>query len=281
MIGACPAGDRRKLLAKVNHKGERFFDTLVSPRHIRVMQMELGKQTARDFFEELGFHVDDIPETDTKRADLDVDDGDQQYIVEVKQKLDTGSQLTVLHNSYPGSDRKITREPHSASNRLDGILKDGRKQLEATPAGEAVLRLLFVLFTGPNADMFVRRALYTFYGVQDVIPVSESGDGLNCVYFHNSFSFSSPYVDGLLLMENDGLLLCLNEFSSRCDILRHSQLALQMGMAVYDPANFDEDDGKVVLRSTISRTDDGAILDELERQSGVRYDTITLNRHNL
>jgi len=243
--------------------------------------MERAKLIARQFFEEFGFGVDDIPEADTKRADLDVNDGKQQYIVEVKEKLDTGSQLSLLPNSYPGSERKITREPHAASNRLDGILKDGRKQLTATPAADNALRLIFLMFVGPNAEMFVRRSLYTFYGVQDVTPVSHEGDGLNCVYFHNSFSFSSPEVDGLLLMENDGLQLCLNEFSATCDVLRHSQLSRKMGAAVYDPAGFDDDDGKIVLRSAVSRTDERAVLDELERISGVRYNTITLHRYNL
>ena len=243
--------------------------------------MERAKQIARQFFEELGFRVDDIAETDAKRADLDVNDGGQQYIVEVKEKLDTGSQLSVLPNSYPDSDRKITREPHAASNRLDGILKDGRKQLTATPAGDNAVRLIFLMFVGPNADMFVRRSLYTFYGVQDVIPVSHKGGGLNCVYFHNSFSFSSRNVDGLVLMENDGLQLCLNEFSTNCDVLRRSQLVRKMGAAVYDPAGFYDDDGKIVLRSTVSRTDERAVLDELERISGVRYNTITLHRYNL
>lgn len=120
--------------------------------------MERAKQIARHFFEELGFHVDDIPESDEKRADLDVDDGVQQYIVEVKEQLDTGSQLTI-EKSYPESDRKITREPHAASNRLDGILKDARKQLVATPSSDRALRLIFLMCTGPNADMFVRRSL--------------------------------------------------------------------------------------------------------------------------
>ena len=242
--------------------------------------MERAKQIARQFFQEIGFNVEEIPETDVKRADLDVNDGHQQYIVEVKEKLDTGSQLTVLPNSYPNLDRTITREPHATSNRIDGTLKDGRKQLKATPANQNALRLIFLFFSGPNADMFVRRSLYTFYGVQDVIPVSEKGPGRNCVYFHNSFSFSSPHVDGLLLVQNRDLQLCLNEFSATCDVLRQSRLAQKMGMAIYDPAKFNDDDGKIVLRSAVSRTDEREILNELERISGVRYDTITLHRYN-
>lgn len=243
--------------------------------------MERAKQMARNFFEELEFHVDDIPETNEQRADLDVNDGYQQYIVEVKEKLDTGSQLTVLEESYPDSGRHITSEPHAASNRLDGILKKGRKQLVATPASNEALRLILLMFTGPNADMFGRRALYTFYGIQDVTPRSRNGGGQNCVYFHNSFSFSSPSVDGLLLVENNGLQLCFNEFSPKCDVLRKSHLATKMGKAVYDPANFGDDDGKVVLHSAVSRTNECDVLDELERATGVRYNTITLNRYCL
>lgn len=243
--------------------------------------MERAKRLAQMFFEEIGFSTRAIPEADQKRADLAVNDGEQEYVVEVKEKVDTGSQLTISDLTELGPDCQITHEPYAPSNLLDGILKHGRKQLAATPSGGDALRLLFVLFTGPNAGMFVRRSLYTFYGVQDVLPPHGQGDGLNCVYFHNSFSFSSPGVDGLLLVENDSLQLCLNEFSPRCDALRQSRLVAKMAGAVYDPATFGADAGKVVLRSSISRTNEADVLDELERMTGIRYRTITLNRYNL
>lgn len=178
------------------------------------MKRQSAEQYARHFFEELGFEINKIPETEAKRADLTVEDGCQEYIVEVKEKLDTGSQLSELPNRYPTSDRTITREPHAASNRLDGILKDARKQLAATPGKENAVRLVYLSFLGPNADMFGRRALYTIYGVQDLLPVS-GGPGVNCVYFR------------------------------------------RMGKAVYDPATFDQDASKIVLRSTVSRTERG------------------------
>ena len=241
--------------------------------------MERAKQLATLFFKQIGFRVEEIPETDQKRADLAVDDGQQQYIVEVKEKEDTGSQLTVLPNIDGETDLLITSEPHAPSNRMDGVMKVSRKQLASTPAHENALRLIFHLFEGRNADMFVRRTLYTFYGVQDVA-ASGNGSGLNCVYFHNSFSFASPKVDGLVLMENRDLLLCLNEFSPKCDLLRNSQLSQKMGRAVYDPSNFGNDDGKVVLRSAISRKDEQEVLRELERTTGVRYHTVNLNRYS-
>ena len=243
--------------------------------------MEYAKELATRFFEnELEFSVKDIPETDAKRADLDVNDGDQQYLVEVKEKLDTGSQLTTLNLSHEGHDRKITREPHAPSNRLSGIMRSGRKQLESTPAANDTIRLILLYFTGPNADMLARRTLYTFYGVQDVIP-DDGGGGLNCVYFHNSFGFSSPTVDGIIIIENDGLNLCLNEFGHNYGRLQNSQMAEKLKLGIYDPANFESDGGKLVLRSTVNRKHETDVLNALEQQTGKSYHTMTLNRYNL
>ena len=243
--------------------------------------MEYAKELAKHFFEnDLGFSVNEIPEADAKRADLDVNDGDQQYIVEVKEKLDTGSQLATLDWTYEGYDRKIAREPHAPSNRLSGIMRSGRKQLESTPADHDAIRLIFLYFTGPNADMFSRRTLYTFYGVQDVIP-DDGGGGVNCVYFHNSFSFSSPTVDGIIIVENDGLNLCLNEFGNHYGRLQSSQMAEKLKLGIYDPANFESDDGKLVLRSNVNWKTESDVLDALEQQTGTSYHTMTLNRYNL
>lgn len=273
-----PLGYGGRYVARPN-----LFALAVSPHKIDggTINMERSKQIAKHFFKQLGFTADDIPEADAKRADLDVYDGGQQYIVEVKEKLDTGSQLQELDHVYPESDRIVTREPHSASNRLDGVMKNGRKQLQRTPADNDAIRLIFLFFSGPNANMFGRRTLYTFYGVQDVIPRSTNGEGQNCVYFHNSFAFNSPDVDGLILMENDSLQLSLNEFGNNYTRLQNSKLAAEMGNAVYDPANFSTDPGKIVLRSSISRRDENEILAELERQTGIQYTTITLHRYDL
>lgn len=243
--------------------------------------MEPSEVFACSFFEQLGFSVNKIPEAEGKRADLAVQDGIAEYIVEVKEKLDTGSQLNWSQGSYSDSGRKIASEPHSTSNRLDGIIKDARRQLASTPASTTALRLIFLVFTGPGADMFVRRALFTFYGVQQVVPNDGEGDGLNCVYFHNSLAFNLKDVDGLILMENEELQLCLNEFSANYSSMQESKLTLSMGGAIYDPARFAHDDGVVVLRSDISRRNEEEVLKELKRQAGIAYHTITLNRFYL
>lgn len=243
-------------------------------------RVEHAKKIASLFFRQLGFDVIEIPECKTQRADLEVRDGIDQYIVEVKEKLDTGSQLEFLANSDPQSDWPIVREPHSSSNRIDGVLKSARKQLIATPAEDNALKLIFLCFSGPNAEMFVSRALYTFYGVQYVAPVTAGAPSRSCIYFHNSFAFSSPQVDGMLLVENHDLQLCLNEYSVNYQSIRRSRLVEKMGAAVYEPAKFCDDDSKIVLRSSVPRSDEQVVLAELERLFGIRYRVINLHRYS-
>ncbi|TXT22212.1 MAG: hypothetical protein FD138_3637 [Planctomycetota bacterium] len=212
--------------------------------------MERAKQIAISFFSSLGYSVAEIPEADNKRADLDVHDGEHQYIVEVKEKLDTGSQMHRFTEGEGNSKVHVGREPHSRSNRLDGVLKHGTKQLNETPSSDDAFNLLWLHTDGMNADMTSRRALYTFYGVATLIPVSQRGDGVNCVYFDYSTAFAAPSVNGLIVVENDSLQLCLNEFSPNYGTFRTSKLVTELGTAIYDPSHFENKDGTTGIRYT-------------------------------
>lgn len=241
--------------------------------------MERAKVIATRFFSGLGYSVAAIPEAGDKRADLDVHDGENQYIVEVKEKLDTGTQITYSTVDVGPSKIQVGREPHSRSNRLDGVLKHGNKQLNETPGADRAFNLLWLYTEGGNAEMTVRRALYTFYGVATLIPVSQSGNGVNCVYFDYSTAFAMPTVDGLIVVESNSHNLCLNEFSPNYSRFKTSRLVSALGAAVYDPLTFENRDGTIVLRSDISRKDEREVLNELERITGIRYTRIQMNRY--
>ena len=84
-----------------------------------------------------------------------------------------------------------------------------------------------------------------------------------------------------MIVENDGLNLCLNEYGENYGRLQSSQMAKKLKLGIYDPANFDSDDGKLVLRSTVNRKNETDVLNALEQQTGKSFHTITLNRYNL
>jgi len=193
--------------------------------------------------------------------------------------LDTGSQFQVLKSSDEDSGHYTTREPFSPSDRLDGVLKRGKKQLDETPSEPEAFKLLWLFVGGANADMTIRRALFTFYGIATLSPLSKGGGGVNCVYFHSSTSYAMPGVNGLIVMENDSLQLCLNEFSPNYSSFQMSNLVRDMGDAIYDPSRFESEPGTIVLRSNVPRKNEQDVLDELERTTGVRYVKTQLHRY--
>lgn len=241
--------------------------------------MERPKRIASNFFARLGYSVTSIPEADEKRADLDVHDGNDQYIVEVKEKIDTGSQIRLSKNPIDDSEHLVGCEPFARSNGLDNVFKKTKKQLADTPSDDAAYQLIWLHTEGINADMMARRALFTFYGVTTLSPGALRGNAVNCVYFDYSTAFAAPSVDGLIVVENDKLLLCLNEFSPRYLRFRDTKLVRVFGDAVYDPATFESREGTIVLRSNVSRKEKNEVLRELERISGIPYTIIEMNRY--
>lgn len=238
------------------------------------------EQIASTFFNRLGYAVDVIPTSSNKRADLAVFDGINRYIVEIKEKFQTDSKVSYSTEGEGASLVHVRSEPHARSNRLDGVFKDGAKQLSETPSSSSAFRLIWLHCEGPHADMIGYRALYTFYGVEQLVPCSSRGEGVNCVYFNHSTAFAKPSINGLVIVENDSLQLCLNEFSTNYESFKVSKLVQTLGDAIYDPKCFDDRKGTIVLRSDISRGAESEVLMELERLTGVRYRTISLHQYS-
>lgn len=200
--------------------------------------MERAKQIAADFFAQIGFQVQGIAESDSKRADLIANDGTATYLVEVKQKLDDADQQN--HNSGRMAEGEVVchSEPHSRSNRIDGLLKHGRKQLDDTPKPAGSFSLLWFHAEGIDADLKVRRAQNTFYGLVPLIPLSRNVAAIRCFYFDYATAFGMTTVDGLLTVHNCNLCLCLNEFAVSVNAFKESKLAKELSRAgaIIDPA---------------------------------------------
>ncbi len=124
-----------------------------------------SEQLVIRFFKQVGISATKIPEADEQRADLRASDGDCEYLVEVKEKLDTGSQRTNEMEETEHGSLVIAREPFKSHSRLANIFKDGSKQLRTTPKQTDSFSILWLHVHGKNADMTATRALFTFYGV--------------------------------------------------------------------------------------------------------------------
>lgn len=242
--------------------------------------MKKSEKIAFSFFKDNGYSARVIPrQKGAKSADFEVKDGCSTYIVEVKEKLHTGSKIEVKSFAEESSEIQIECEPHSHSNRLDGILKHGTNQLSETLKNLESYKLIWFFSEGPNAEMITRRLIQTFYGVAYLRPINKNGIGVNCFYFDYSAAYSLPLINGIIVVENEFMELCINEFSNNYHAFKETKLVKQFGQAVYDPSTLQNKPGTLVLRSSISRKNKLEIIEELERKTKIRYTVIPMKQY--
>ena len=242
--------------------------------------MERAKEIAIQCLESLGCDVTDIPETNDKRADLLATCNGAKYFIEVKQRLeDPDVRESHLEQMITGKVVNTT-ESHSYSNRIDGILRHGLKQITETPKGDNAFNLIWFYADGIDADLKVRRARNTFYGLVPLIPLEEGNqETINCFYFDFSTSYRMPSVQGMVTVDGKGLQLCINEFADRIDFFRQSYLVQRLDNAVIDPVALVAQGEAIAFRSSISRKEEKAVLEELERTTNRKFVPIRIKRH--
>jgi hypothetical protein len=233
------------------------------------------------FKEIFGYSVEWIPESELEgehRADIKIDDGDCQYIVEVKERLNIDSQLQRENFVDDDGEYSVYTEGPKLSQRLKKVWENGSKQLNETPRKNWSFQLLFQSARGPMAEITIRRSLEMFYGIATLSPTSHKDPVVNCVYFNYNRAQALPSVNGLFLMENTRLWLCINEFSENYEDFRKSDLARKMGNAIYDPSTFNDREDIIVYDGDTPRKNETAILDELERKYSKQYRKIEMYR---
>jgi len=243
--------------------------------------MEAAKQQAYNLLTAIGCSVDEIPESDERRADLCAVDASSTYVVEVKQKLDDMEKLRIDALRMANGDVISHLEPLWHHNRVDAILKDGRDQLDHTPKADDDFRLIWFATDGIDRHVYWKRAFATFYGFVQLIVLDPPADRIvDCFYFHFSAAWSMPTVDAMVIVNRDDLQLCLNEFSTKLDGFRESELCKQLSDAVVDPLRLLAENSIIALHSDVSRKNEDTVLDELFRQTGVRYTVLRPQQHS-
>jgi len=243
--------------------------------------MEAAKQQAYDLLTALQYSVADIPESDERRADLRAANATSTYLVEVKQKLDDNDSLEADSRRMADGEVISHLETLSHHNRVDAILKDGRDQLDLTPKSNGDFRLVWFVASGIDRHVYWKRAFATFYGSVQLLALKPPSDRIvDCFYFDYSAAWSMPTVDAMVLVDHDNLQLCLNEFSPQLDAFRESSLCKQLSDAVVDPLRLVADNSIIALHSDVSRKHEDVVLDELFRQTGIRYTALRPKQHS-
>ena len=247
------------------------------------MGIEIGKTTATRVLERLGFDVEKVPVGNGRTADLlAIDSESQQYLIEVKDKVESESKAQERIERLRRGDPYVQADQIAQDNRISGILQDARKQLDATPKNDTTFQLIWFHATGVDAGLKYRQAFATFYGQVDLLALNPLSNRTRvCFYFDYSTAFNVPSIDGLILTDGENLQLCLNEFSAHGDEFRRSELYRKLieSGGVVDPVVLEAEGAIISCRAAIARKNDDEIVKALQEQTGVLYSPIRFTRH--
>lgn len=241
--------------------------------------MEDGKQIAMKVLGHRGFRVDEIERNDGKTADLRVT-GEAIYHVEVKDKLESVEQAAERQKVLASGELYEQMNLLAYNNRIRGIFRDARKQLNATPKAPGTFQLIWFQATGIDADTKYRQAFATFYGYVHLSPCypHHKLPSLQCYYFDYNAAFDMRDVEALIVCDGNQLQVCVNTHAPRADEFRKSDLARAFGV-IHDPAVLEADGTAVVCRFDGARNDENVTRRALKEQTGIDYVPIRLNRY--
>lgn len=235
------------------------------------MDDERDKDVVSEFLERAGLRVTSLssgPSVQSERCDdLLAEDECAKYLIEVKAfhdedevKREIGAGRifeTVRQHVYR---KRVSKEIHKADKQLRGTARDH--------VGHFLLVAL-ISRSKYDAHFMSEQIIGTLYGVGAI--TDEGPDGgrrrRRCLYFHENLFRKYPALDGAILIEPDGVMLCMNDFGHQIDLLRKSALASFLGShnACYDQEIWERTTDCLVADFAADRTNEQGVL-ELLRQ---------------
>jgi hypothetical protein len=218
----------------------------------------------KHLFEGFGYHVEKIAETSEETPDFLISDDTFSYVLELKTKSPSEAESEERRRLLDAGQIHNLHESIIRKNRLSGIIKKAKDQLESHD--ERDLRLVWLLATGYLAKPRMLQFEATLYGLAPLIggPNERTGD---CFFFYNSEFFRYRHVlDAAILSTESEMRLLLNPLSPRYEEMKSSSLPKHLGKAVVDPPELDKTGKAFLVDSDVDRNDKEAVLGYLREK---------------
>ena len=215
------------------------------------------KSLIRDLLEERNFVVTDIPESSTGRtADFHISDLSCSALIELKIKSDSTEELIERTEVLRAGEVYLRSESSLRRNTLSGLVSDGVAQMVATQGYPHQFKILWLHCTGLNPDHTNDRFHATLYGARNIIHVEKNISGaMWCYYFDNSDFFRHrDALDAAIISNGEGVMLCINDLSTRAELLRNSSLGAAFRDGYCDPEQFKKEGSAYRLTESFDRS---------------------------
>jgi hypothetical protein len=251
--------------------------------------MEDSERLAHFVLSKWGFGVAPIGQCDQKRADFRVTDSESEYLVEVKDKSESDTVTEEREECLERGEIFPQREKLTHDNRIRGVLRAARDQLDATPKDcEPTYQVIWFHSSGYSAGTKWEQAFATFYGHVHLFPTpfQATARQTQCFYFDFNAARDMPSVVAMVQtkVERDDICirLCLNEFATYARKFRSSRLYSEFHSrdCAVDPEVWETDGKAIRFQSEVSRKNDNEICQALQQQTGISYKPIRFTRHS-
>jgi hypothetical protein len=225
--------------------------------------------------ERTSLHIERIPESKQKpQCDLRAQDGAECYLIEVKGFHDDADIKRNLDTWGEYDDERSLVYYPAVRGRIDDAVEQLRKTADASREEFWLVALLNRNVYG--ADVATERILGTLYGTRPIIYAGSSGaaEARDCLYFsHSSFVRHQQDLDGAIVIGAEGVMMCLNDHSDRCELLRRSALGRYFANrdALNDSHTLEVESGFLIADCDIDRRNKPAVLQNVARKYGLRH----------
>lgn len=255
-----------------------YLWNMILVRNSHMKRDDRDKEFVLSILRNSGLHVQTIPESPNhKTPDLRVRMREGDILVEVKSKSDD-QQLRDLLKSPTGT-------PFSYKvSVLETCLRDAFRQIRDFPDRDDANFTLVWFITRKVGGITIFAGLATM-GLLYGIELLEGRTGnrkefyqKECFFFHESIFFKHKNLDGVVLQDDQSIKLCLNPFSPRYNVFKHTMFTdvFRVQFTVVDPAEMETADKCFIADCSARRKDIKGVVRYLKSKYGL--DTITINK---
>jgi len=232
------------------------------------MEDEAMKQRVTELLESFDFRVVELPTGPTETPDLHVESEKDSYLIELKELLGDPAEVAAVCETLERGEIAEIGEPWTPRNKLAGIARKAKKQVEAAQV-VSDFRLVWFDCAGRDPESQQKRVFATLYGTTNVYDIQDGSFFKECYYFHDSVFFRwRNELDGAVVMWGEGGALYLNSYSPRFEALRDSALASAFKGGVVDPFQLEREGISLIADCEIDRKDSAAVKRFLGEKCG-------------
>ncbi|MBE3139805.1 MAG: hypothetical protein IMZ53_04380 [Thermoplasmata archaeon] len=217
------------------------------------------------FFEGLGYHVEKISEANEEMPDFSIFDDISSYVLELKTKVPSKTESEERKQLLGSGEIHNIHELIIRKNRLSGIIKKAKNQLESYKEKE-ILRIVWLLAIGHLAEPRMLQFESTLYGLATLIDGANKR-AVDCFFFHNGDFFRfREILDGAIVSTESEAKLLLNPLSPRYAQMKISSLPRHFREAVVDPIELEKNGKAFFVDSDVDRDDKETVLGYLREK---------------